>query len=86
MNDTSLSIDVALFAQAHQLAGASSLPITWHENLDAAEVLRQLGQACEPLQSLLPSCRLAVDMQYVASDAQIASDAQLALIPPVSGG
>lgn len=86
MNNASQSMQVELFAQARQLAGTSSLPITWHENLDAADVLDQLGLACEALQSLLPSCRLAVDMQYVGSQAQIAVDAQLALIPPVSGG
>lgn len=86
MNNPPQFIQVELFAQARELAGTERVSIRWHEQLDAADVLTQLGESCLALQSLLPSCRLAVDMQYVGSQAIVPAGAQLALIPPVSGG
>lgn len=49
-------------------------------------LLRALGQQYPELRLLLPSCRLAVDCEYVGPEVGVAQDAEVALIPPVSGG
>ncbi|QDS86494.1 ThiS family protein [Rosistilla ulvae] len=86
MTDSPSTIEVAMFAAAQELVGSDSVTITLPAGATAGEVLVQLGQRCPELQGLLPACRLAVDLQYVAAEHLIAPGAQLALIPPVSGG
>ncbi|MAI31167.1 MAG: hypothetical protein CMM07_05755 [Rhodopirellula sp.] len=49
-------------------------------------ISQALMQEYPELQSLLPSCRFAVDCEYVGSDARVPPGAEVALIPPVSGG
>ena len=49
-------------------------------------VVQALGQQCPELQPLLPSCRIAVDCEYVGPEASVSPKAEFALIPPVSGG
>ena len=59
------------------------------ENATSVRVscIRQaLTQQCPELKSLLPSCRIAVDCEYVGPDASVPLGAEVALIPPVSGG
>ena len=38
------------------------------------------------LAPLLPSCRVAVNQEFVGDDAELPAGAEVALIPPVSGG
>ena len=52
----------------------------------ASSIRQALMQQCPELQPLLPSCRIAVDCQYVGPDARVRPGAEVALIPPVSGG
>ena len=49
-------------------------------------IRQALAQECPELKMLLPSCRFAVDCEYVGSDACVPPGAEVALIPPVSGG
>lgn len=59
------------------------------ENLNCVTVgciLQALTQQYPELQPLLPSCRIAVDCEYVGSEASVSPEAEVALIPPVSGG
>ncbi|MEZ6089661.1 MAG: MoaD/ThiS family protein [Pirellulaceae bacterium] len=80
------AIEVKLFAGAQSLADADVLVVKIPHNATAGEVLRRIGMQCQPLQSLLPACRLAVNLRYVEDDFVGPPDASLALIPPVSGG
>ena len=52
----------------------------------AKSILQALGEQCPELQALLPSCRLAVDCEYVSPETCISPKSEIALIPPVSGG
>ncbi len=49
-------------------------------------IIKALTQQYPELKQLLPSCRIAVDCQYVGPDASVPLGAEVALIPPVSGG
>ena len=81
-----MKVEVMLFAAAKENAGADRVTVESCEPMTALLVLRQLGQAYPKLKPLLPSCRLAVDDQYVGNDFRVDPDSEVALIPPVSGG
>jgi molybdopterin synthase catalytic subunit/molybdopterin synthase sulfur carrier subunit len=51
-----------------------------------ADLRRQLATACPELASLLPHVLIAVNAQYAGDDTVIPAGAELACIPPVSGG
>ncbi len=75
-----------LFAAARQRAGAPSLVLDLPEPATVADLKAALAAACPALASFLPSLRIAVDSEYAADDRAIPPGAELAAIPPVSGG
>ncbi len=77
---------VLLFAGARALAETDQLEVALTEGATAGEILAAIGETTPALGGLLPSCRLAVDRRYAAASEVVPSDAELALIPPVSGG
>jgi len=81
-----MRVEVLLFAAARELAGRDRVVVDVGDQPTAGDVLRSLGEAAPALQSLIPACRLAVDSQYVASEAALEAPDEVALIPPVSGG
>lgn len=78
--------EVLLFAAAAELAAARTITIDLPPTVTAADVLAALGQQLPELAELLPACRLAVDQTFVGPDFLVPAGAELALIPPVSGG
>lgn len=87
-----MQVNILLFAAAREAAGCDQITVEVSENCSASEVLAAVGAQIPQLQTLLPSCRLAVDCAYVDADSVInansadSADSEIALIPPVSGG
>lgn len=81
-----ISRSVLLFAGAKALAGKDAVEVELTQRPTAAEVLAAIARAEPNLQGLLPACRLAVDRRYAGEHDVLPNDAELALIPPVSGG
>lgn len=78
---------VLVFAVAREMMQSDSIEIeTGGQELTAAAFLALIGESFPELASIVSACRLAVDDCYVASDHVIPPGAELALIPPVSGG
>ena len=80
-----MAITVLYFAGAREAAG------TARETLEAppatVAALRALLLSRHPgLARVLPRCRVAVDEEFAADDAALPDGAEVALIPPVSGG
>jgi molybdopterin converting factor small subunit len=84
--DDLMDIDVLLFAAARESAGRDSIRIQLPENAVASDVMEAIEQVLPELAGLIPSCRLAVDCEYVGTQQEIPAHSELALIPPVSGG
>lgn len=78
--------EILMFAAARDLSGTERLVIEIESPVEAATILKRIGKEVPAIAPLLPACRLAVDQAFVAGDAVVDSDAELALIPPVSGG
>ncbi|MFG0267139.1 MAG: MoaD/ThiS family protein [Rhodopirellula sp. JB055] len=83
----SCSIDVLLFAGASEsVGGADRVTVQTTERPTAKELMTQLSDQHTELAALVQRSRLAVDQRYVSPDHVIEQDAEVALIPPVSGG
>jgi len=79
-------VDVKLFALARDRAGVPSLAVDLPEPATVADLRRSLAVACPALAPLLPSLMIAVDSDYADDARAIPPGAEVAAIPPVSGG
>ena len=78
---------VLLFALAREKAGASALTVDLPDHPTVRDLKAALALRCPALAPLLSTLRIAVDSEYALDDLQaIPPDAELAAIPPVSGG
>jgi len=79
-------VNLRLFAVAKERAGRPMIELELSEPATVADLKRALAAAVPELAGLLPMIRIAVDSEYAEEDASIPVGAQLAAIPPVSGG
>ena len=77
---------IRLFAGARQAVGQDSLCVAVADDASAEQILAAIAAAAPQLSGLLPACRLVADQTYLEPQQTVGPDAELALIPPVSGG
>jgi molybdopterin converting factor subunit 1 len=77
---------VRLFARARDLAGADVVEVDLPAGATVADLRRRMAADRPALAGLLRHCAFAVDAE-LADDAQpLPAGAEVALLPPVSGG
>lgn len=81
-----MTITVLLFAQARERAGRSSLRLELPDGSRVADALTLLERAHPDLAALRGHLAIAVDQQLAKPDVFLSDGAELALLPPVSGG
>jgi len=81
-----MNVSVLFFAQARERAGASQLTIALPAGSRVADAIAELRRAHPSLDPLWPHLAVALDGRLTAPDAPLADGAELALLPPVSGG
>lgn len=77
---------VHLFAVARQRAGRPSVEVDLPDGATVADLKRALRETVPDLAAVLPAARLAVNAEYADDAAPVPPGAEIALIPPVSGG
>lgn len=77
---------VQLFARARDLAGADVLDVELPDRSTVGELRLRLGSEFPQLRDILPRSALAVNEEYADDSAIIPDGADVALLPPVSGG
>ena len=77
---------IRLFAAARDRAGAPSITLDLPPSATVADLRRALAEQLPVLTSLLPSCRIAVNHDFADDGDAIPAGAEVAVIPPVSGG
>ena len=77
---------VKLFARARDLLQRDEVTITLSENATVGELRRALGEEYPSLRGLLEHSALAVDNSFVEENDPVNEGAEIALLPPVSGG
>jgi molybdopterin converting factor subunit 1 len=79
-------VPVRLFARARDLAGADVLRVELPAGATVADLRRRLAADYPALSALLERSALAVANEFAADSLVLSADAEVALLPPVSGG
>jgi molybdopterin converting factor subunit 1 len=81
-----MTVRVQMFAVAKDLAGAASVELALPEGARVADVRHALVERVPRLAPLAASLLFAVNAEYAQDDAPLPPGADVACIPPVSGG
>jgi molybdopterin converting factor subunit 1 len=81
-----MNVPVRLFARARELAGADTVDVELPGGATVARLRERLAEVCPALRPLLPRSAVAVNEDFAEDDTIIPAAAEIALLPPVSGG
>jgi len=81
-----MNVRVKLFAVARQRVGCDAIDVELPAAATAAQLRGALVEQFPPLADVVPHARLAVNNEYALDAASIPAGAEVAVIPPVSGG
>ena len=79
-------VRLKLFALAKEFAGTSLLEIDLPEQSTVGDLRKRLAEEVPALAPIAGHLMFAVDQRYATDEEPIAAGADLACIPPVSGG
>ena len=79
-------VEVKLFAAARQLAGADSIDIELPDQATVGDLRKALIASVPALGGIAARAMFAVNADYAPESAVIPAGAEVACIPPVSGG
>jgi molybdopterin converting factor subunit 1 len=79
-------LHVRLFARARDLAGADTLRVELPDGATVSDLSRRLTADYPALAGLLQRCAIAVDGDFADDACILAENAEVAVLPPVSGG
>jgi MoaE-MoaD fusion protein len=81
-----MKVNVLFFAQARERAGRASVELSLPEGSRLADALAALAREHAALEPLWPHMAIAVNGRLARPEAPLEEGAELALLPPVSGG
>jgi molybdopterin converting factor subunit 1 len=81
-----MQVRVLFFATAREAAGCAAAELSVPEGASVEDARRALAERFPPLRDRLPQVRFALDREFVGLEAPLREGAELAVIPPVSGG
>ena len=81
-----MKITVKLFAVARQRAGCEAIEVELPEPPTVGNLRVALVEQHPSLANILPHARFAIDSEYTSDQAVVPQSAEIAIIPPVSGG
>ncbi len=81
-----MTVEIRLFARARDLAGRETIPLEVAPGTTVGELRRALARAHPELAALLERCALAVNQDFAVDSAALPDRAEVAVLPPVSGG
>ena len=81
-----LTLNVLYFAHVRERVGTAHEAIALPPGATVADAIAAIVARHPAVSALLPSLRVALDGEFVATDTPVRDGAELVLIPPVSGG
>jgi molybdopterin converting factor subunit 1 len=81
-----MTVQVRLFARAKDLAGAEAVAVDLPAGATVADLRRRLAADHPALAGLLQRCAVAVNDEFADDALTLPLTAEVALLPPVSGG
>ena len=82
----SFSVNALFFASYRDLVGSSSLSVELADGSTVADLVAELRGRGTPYDALPEEPAVAVNRTYAYLDEPLASDDEVAFIPPVAGG
>jgi molybdopterin converting factor subunit 1 len=77
---------VRLFARARELVGADTIDVELPAGATVGDLRTQVARTCPALARLLERSALAVNDEFADDALTLPVNAEVALLPPVSGG
>lgn len=81
-----IEIRILFFARARELAGRDRLELSLPAGARLQDAVAALAERIPRLKAYLDHCRLAVDQEFEGIEKELRHGAEVAVIPPVSGG
>lgn len=81
-----MQVEIKIFAAVRDVAGRDSVSLELSDSATVADVREALCATFPQAAGLLKSAAFAVDQMYATDATPVASDREIACIPPVSGG
>ena len=81
-----MKLNVKLFAAARQFAEQDSVEVELPAESHVADLREQLVERFPEMESLLRRAMFAIDAKYASDNTPLVEQADVACIPPVSGG
>jgi len=81
-----MNVVVKLFAGVRELAGTNEVSLDLPSGATVGQLREQLMAEHTMLRPLLSHAMFSLDAEYCNNDTQVAENAEIACIPPVSGG
>jgi molybdopterin converting factor subunit 1 len=81
-----MMVHVRLFARLRDLAGRDQVSLLMPEDSTVACLRKRLAEALPVPRDLLGRCAIAVNDEVAEEDGVVSPGAEIALLPPVSGG
>lgn len=81
-----MKVEVKLFAVAKQLAGAETVSIELSDDATVQDLRAALSEQYAELRDIVSRAMIAIDAEYATNNSLVPENAEVALIPPVSGG
>jgi molybdopterin converting factor subunit 1 len=81
-----MTVTVKLFARARDIAGMDCIALDIPEGASAGELRQRLAAVCPKLGTFSQRCALAINHEFAHDSAVVPLHADVALLPPVSGG
>ncbi len=81
-----MKVIVQLFAGARELVGVEEVDVELASHSTVADLRRALLANYPTLEIIVPHALFAINATYATDESEIPDNAEVALIPPVSGG
>lgn len=81
-----MNVQVKLFALAREAAGSNAITVELPAGATVGDLRRQLASQYPSLAPLVGQMLVAVDAEYAEDEQRLDDGAEIACIPPVSGG
>ena len=81
-----MNVRIQLFAVAKQLTGQDWAEIDLPEGATISRLRQELARQVPALAGIVDQLTFAIDAEFAQDETVIASDSNIACIPPVSGG
>jgi molybdopterin converting factor subunit 1 len=81
-----MQINVKLFASAREVAGGESITVELPTGATVGRLRQELMERLPEARDLLARSMFAIDCEYAADAKGIEPSAEIACVPPVSGG